>query len=452
VNEASTQNEAGLRAELEAARERVDALRVELRGLDEELGALETERQQFELLHDVCGALEKLDEEGAGGLFWEGLSVADRGRSHLHGLRDRIDAFQQQLGRVESARHDVLARVAREEENGDWIEDDLDELHRLEEQRKEEWLLERELDEDPARPVIMPWARGGEDDQRFRRSLALALMLSLVFGIVLPLIPLPIPEAWEVTQIPDRFTSLVREQLPPPVVQELRPELEQPEPADETPLLAEEGNQQPAPVEPKPGPPAKGILALRDQFAALADTPDTAKLGSQARITRAGEATSGRPTRSLVATQGSGRSSGIDLAALSRNTSGGGGIQGVEASRATSSIGGNGTGSDRPLAGGPGSSRTDEEIQIVFDRHKSGLYRLYNRELRKNPTLQGQMVLRITIEPDGSVSLCELQSTDMKAPNLAARVLDRVSSFDFGAKEGIPAVTILYPIDFLPAT
>ena len=56
------------------------------------------------------------------------------------------------------------------------------------------------------------------------------------------------------------------------------------------------------------------------------------------------------------------------------------------------------------------------------------------------------------VEPDGSVSLCELQSTDMKAPNLAARVVDRVSTFDFGAKEGIPAVTILYPIDFLPAT
>ena len=62
------------------------------------------------------------------------------------------------------------------------------------------------------------------------------------------------------------------------------------------------------------------------------------------------------------------------------------------------------------------------------------------------------MVLRIRIEPDGSVSLCQLQSTDMKAPELVAQVVERVQTFDFGAKDGIPAITILYPIDFLPAT
>ena len=39
----------------------------------------------------------------------------------------------------------------------------------------------------------------------------------------------------------------------------------------------------------------------------------------------------------------------------------------------------------------------------------------------------------------------------MRAPQLATQVLDRVRSFDFGAKEGIATVSILYPIDFLPA-
>jgi TonB family protein len=123
----------------------------------------------------------------------------------------------------------------------------------------------------------------------------------------------------------------------------------------------------------------------------------------------------------------------------------------VQVARATSGIGSIGGGNDRPLSGGPGSSRTDEEIQIVFDRHKAGLYRLYNRELRRNPTLQGQIVLRMTIEADGSVSFCEVHSSGMKAPALSAQVVERVKSFDFGAKEGISAITILYPIDFLPA-
>ena len=103
------------------------------------------------------------------------------------------------------------------------------------------------------------------------------------------------------------------------------------------------------------------------------------------------------------------------------------------------------------LGGGALAGRTDEEIQIVFDRYKAALYRLYNRELRKDPTLRGQLVLRLTIEPDGSVSLCELHSSSMDAPLLADQVVGRVKSFDFGAKEDIVPVTIIYPIDFLPA-
>jgi hypothetical protein len=86
----------------------------------------------------------------------------------------------------------------------------------------------------------------------------------------------------------------------------------------------------------------------------------------------------------------------------------------------------------------------------VFDRYKASLYRLYNRELRNNPTLRGQMVLRLTIEPNGSVSFLELQSTDMNAPALVQQVLDRVRVYDFGAKD-VAAITIVYPIDFLPA-
>ena len=39
----------------------------------------------------------------------------------------------------------------------------------------------------------------------------------------------------------------------------------------------------------------------------------------------------------------------------------------------------------------------------------------------------------------------------MEAPILANQVVQRVRTFDFGAKEDIVAMTIIYPIDFLPA-
>jgi hypothetical protein len=61
------------------------------------------------------------------------------------------------------------------------------------------------------------------------------------------------------------------------------------------------------------------------------------------------------------------------------------------------------------------------------------------------------MVLKLTIEPDGSVSMCMLQSSDMDAPELSAQVVDRVRTINFGAKPDVQALTIVYPIDFLPA-
>ncbi len=227
------------------------------------------------------------------------------------------------------------------------------------------------------------------------------------------------------------------------------------------------------PVEAKPKVGNAGILALKDKIASLAQDTVVVPLGADARHIAADEV--GRPSaRSLLASNTPGSSGGINLASLSRSVGGGGG--GGGGGNGGGGVGGRGTGAngnggggigggtgrvvstiapitgaDRPKArGGPGPARTDEEIQIVFDRYKASFYRLYNRELRNNPALKGQMVLRLTIEPDGSVSMCVLQSTDMDASDLATQVVSRVRTINFGAKD-VPAVTIVYPIDFLPA-
>src|SRR5436309_5819338 len=236
------------------------------------------------------------------------------------------------------------------------------------------------------------------------------------------------------------------------------------------------GPEMGSPMEAKPNVGNAGILAYKDKFASLTQDTVMLPLGADARHVAADDV--GRPSaRSLLASNTPGSSGGINVASLSRSVGGGGGggggggnggggaggrgtgagggggggIGGVGVGRAVSSIAPI-TGADRPKArGGPGSARTDEEIQIVFDRYKASFYRLYNRELRNNPALKGQMVLRLTIEPDGSVSMCALQSTDMDAPDLATQVVGRVRTINFGAKDGVPAVTIVYPIDFLPA-
>ncbi|MEN8184488.1 MAG: AgmX/PglI C-terminal domain-containing protein [Myxococcota bacterium] len=460
--DATPQNEQELRAQLGRARERLDGLVRDLRTLDAELEDLSSERQPYELLEQVCGALEKLGELDASGLFWGEQMREGEGDAHVRGVQRRVDDFQGRLREVGARRQAVLEKIEHEHENTELLEDDIYQVQQEEERRKQAWIIEREVDAFPAHESVMPWARGGEDDRRYRKSLAASLLLSLLLSLLFPLIDLPVLEREEVIEVPDRLARLIRKQrpLPPPPVREetrppeepVEPELKEPEPSEESPLLAEEGTPKPAPQQAKPRAASKGILAFREKFSGLAASDPDARLGARARISSAGETASGRPERSMVVTQAPGSSGGINLAALSRGVGGGGGqIEGVQVARATSSIAGAG-GSDRPLSGGPGSARTDEEIQIVFDRHKAALYRLYNRELRRDPTLKGQMVLRIRIEPDGSVSLCELRSTDMKAPQLSAQVVARVGTFDFGAKEGIPAITILYPIDFLPAT
>ena len=86
----------------------------------------------------------------------------------------------------------------------------------------------------------------------------------------------------------------------------------------------------------------------------------------------------------------------------------------------------------------------------MFDRYKAALYRLYNRELRNDPTLRGQMVLRSRSSRTAASRSASCKSTDMNAPTLAAQVVERVRTFDFGAKD-VAAITIVYPIDFLPA-
>jgi len=216
-----------------------------------------------------------------------------------------------------------------------------------------------------------------------------------------------------------------------------------------------------SPAEPQPQPTVAkaGILAFKDQFANVAQTKTTPRLGADARYVAANEASqppSASVGRAVLTANSPGSSGGINAASLNRSVGGGtgsggsGGIPGVPLGRATSSIASIAA-DDRPKPKSESAgSRTDEEIQIVFDRYKASFYRLYNRALRNDPALKGQIVLRLTIEPDGSVSMCKVQSSDMKAPDLADQVINITRTINFGAKGG-PAVTIVYPIDFLPA-
>lgn len=452
------QDQKTLVAQLVEARKRLDALAANLRAVDEELAGLEVERKQHRLLLNVCSALDELKEIGGAALFWGDRADADIGAERVRRVRSDVEAFENRVREIETRRNDAIERLKQQQYYTEVLEDGVFEALEEEERRQQEWVVEREIAKLPARRSLMPWLRDGEDDRRFRKSLSSVAILCLLIAVIFPFIPLPVLERDATVEVPDRVVRLLMEARkqppPPPRVQQQKPKEQLAEQKPET-KVAPKPAEETQPDDQAPKVADQGILAFREKFAALQDDQVVARLGAQANVRGAGDSAA-RPQRAMLTTNAPGSSGGINLASLSRGVGGGPGgsnMAGVAVTRVSSGIGAIGKpGQDRPLSGDSvAMSRTDEEIQIVFDRYKAALYRLYNRELRKDPTLRGQMVLKLTIEPDGSVSMCVLQASDMNAPELSAQVVDRVKTIDFGPKEGVPAITILYPIDFLPA-
>lgn len=461
-------SEEPLREQIGRVESKLGGLSNDLRALEGKLTELRPKREQFALVQNVCDSLEQLRDLGVASMFWGEHADERESERHLGAVRERLGAFTAEVEVIEQKREALLDEIQQGHAVLHLLEGDLFEIQEEEEERRNEWIVEREIGPLEDRPQRMPWSYTGEDDLRFRRTAFRALLAAVVAGIVIPLIPMPTPEPEEALELPERVVRFIdlRERVPlpppPPVVEEPKPE-----PTPEPVLANEPKAQAPAPV-PAPAPEpevaprqraeAAGLLAFRESLENIAERRPAAQIGSAARVSNAGAGDNRLPTRALVTSLAPGSSGGINIASLSRQVGGdgggGGNLAGVEAGRVESTIGGGagpgaaGTG-DRAWAGGA-AGRTDEEIQIVFDRYKASLYRLYNRELRNIPTLRGQMVLRLTIEPNGSVSFLELQSTDMDAPALVQQVLERVRTFDFGAKD-VAAITIVYPIDFLPA-
>ncbi len=466
MTEELTDKEQAIRTQFDESEQRLSDLETKRQDVNDELQSLVNKGHEFGVLTQVCRALEELENIGAADLFWDSQEGQQERDERLANAGERIDAYSAEIAQTENRRDAVLEEIGGQNQELDQFHYELLDVVEEQERIRNEWVVERELTDLPKHNQVMPWTRGNEEDQRFRKSLLSSLAASVCVAIILGSIALPIIEREQIIEVPERIARLVQQQraqpkpepAPQPVFEEELPEPEELVETlpDETPP---EIVEQPAvasnePVDTKEQVKSKGILAFRDSFAQRSNLRASTQIGSQARFSNAGTDATGRPSRSMVTSNAPGSSGGINLADISRDVGGGGGggIEGVAISRVASSIGTGGSGSsDRPRSGGSFAGRTDEEIQIVFDRYKASLYRLYNRELRKDPTLRGQVTLKLTIEPDGSVSLCVLQSSNMNAPALAQQVIERVIGFDFGAKEDIVAVTIIYPIDFLPA-
>jgi hypothetical protein len=96
------------------------------------------------------------------------------------------------------------------------------------------------------------------------------------------------------------------------------------------------------------------------------------------------------------------------------------------------------------------SQRTSEELRRTMDANKSAIQSIYNRALRKKPSLQGVFTPLLVIEKSGKVSNCTTDTSTLNEPGLEDKFCKRLRLVDFGYKEGAETMKFKYPFDLLP--
>ena len=445
-----------LEQQIQIAEDRLQGFNRQLAERNGELDGLMESGQQFQVLSDICVSLDKLDELEAGYLFWGNSTPQEARDKHRARLQVLVGDFQQKVETINQQRDELQHQINADLGEIELLHDDLDEVAHQEERALTDYIIEREEQELPDRPMLLPWLKFKEDQERLRKTFGGVLVFLLLLNLLIIFWEIPeIPP--EQVEVPEYLVEMVKKDKPKPKPPEPKPKPKEEEKKEEQKVAKDTPKPKPTPTEKaeaRKKAETSGVLAFKDSFNDLLSDEDDMRMGATANLRNKASASKGEASRNLVMSQATASSGGISNAKLSKGIGGAAGGQmgtGISFARVESAIGTDMIADDRPLSDGVGPSRTDEEIQIVFDRYKATLYRIYNRELRNNPLLKGKMVLKLTIEPDGSVSFATVESTNMDSPALVSEVVSRVKRFNFGPKDGVPAVTILYPIDFLPA-
>lgn len=302
----------------------------------------------------------------------------------------------------------------------------------------------------------LPWSSAKGENGRFGLILLLTFALFLVPALWIPILELPEPEHRQNEEVSPRLAKLIEPRELPVPVEAPDPE---PEPEPEPKAADDPDDEQQKTVyrqsvsDSMPEPDQQtvdqarekasrsGLLAMKGQLAALR-SPEP------------------EPDRRLVANVSDKVAEGQRVNADAGDVlQGSGGVKSGRSPKKRVDVAGHQVREvkvDREPAfeavakpePGP-AERGMSNIRKVFDAQKTALYSLYRRELRQDPTLEGKVLLELVIEPDGSVSRCEVVNSELDNPELERRIAMRVQLFNFGADD-VAARKVKFPIDFLP--
>jgi TonB family protein len=297
------------------------------------------------------------------------------------------------------------------------------------------------------RSYDLPWEGDPDAVRRFRRLVTIGLALFVVLGIVVPLLHLPQPKEAAVEAVPERLARLMLEEKPKPPPPPPKP-IEPPKPETRP-----EPKPVPVPVDRTAEARKKAeqsLAKVRDELADL--RRDLAKeLPSQTRNLTGAVGADSKAERSLITSKAGTGSAGVQSTNSSRGFgSGAGSLTGHSTTSVSSRVASIAADNKATRTGSSGkAARSQEEIELEFDRNKGAIYALYSRALRDRPELQGKMVLEFTIAPSGEVIACRVVSSELNDPELERKIIARVRQIRFTGRD-VENITTTKPIEFFP--
>jgi protein TonB len=307
----------------------------------------------------------------------------------------------------------------------------------------------------------LPWS-DNENDRKVVGYILISLFVCTILYTIVQFLPLQEVKQKNLEEVAPRLAKLIIERQkkplpPPPIPQPKKKETPKPEPKKTEKPKPEPKKTEPKKAKtPKPDRSAvarkqaqQHITEIQDALADLRDMDVASTLQRNKPVQTGGKsARNSDNTTAIIAAQAGKGSGGINTSRLSRAT-GDSHLQGRQTTAVTSSIG-SGSGARGTRSGGNGApSRPYEEIELVFQKNKGSIFSLYSRALRRDPTLQGKVVLELTIAPSGQVTKVRIVSSEINNSQLLEQLKNRVKLFRFQSKN-VDTLIVKYPIDFLP--
>ena len=319
----------------------------------------------------------------------------------------------------------------------------------------------------------LPWVDHSED-RGFKLLVIILLLLFLGAGVFLNLIKLPEIQQKALDDVSPRLAKLILEKQkvkPPPPKKEKPKEAKKEEKKKEKPK--EKKKEEPKKKEEAKKKEEKkevkkdarevakqsGLIALSDELEDLRESFDLDDTLNKPQQTGGKQAIKVATASDLLTATAGQSSGGIKTDTLNRT------IKTSElAQRQTTRVESK-IESDEKLAkaataakkqsGGSSSGssvgkRTPDEIERVFQKNRGRIDNLYQRALRKDPSLAGKVVIEITIAPNGQVTGVKILSSELGDEKLERKLVLSIKKFKF-ANSNVAEITLTYPIDFLPS-